>query len=891
MAGQRWVSTAEPELGLGTVLQHEFRRVNIVFTASGEVRNYALPNAPLSRVRYAVGDHVTDGAERSFIVESVTEEEGLITYHGSGMDLPEGALNDQLIFNRPQDRFANRDIDNSESFDLRLKSIECLHKYQSSPLRGLMGGRISLIPHQLYVVESVVNMTYPRVLLSDETGLGKTIEAALILHRKLMTGRVRRALILVPPALIHQWFVELLRRFSLRVAIYDEERCFAIERNLASDNPFLDDQIILCDINWLANAPNRAIQAVQAEWDLLIIDEAHHLEWTPEKDSPEYKLVEALAARSHGVLLLTATPEEMGCAGHFARLRLLDPDRYTTLEAFEAENEQYNALVPLIEKLTDGKKLTAKDKKQIEALGIDPDGDLPTIAGQVLDYYGPGRVIFRNTRRVIQGFPQRIPLPSPIKKEPRAREQWLKDFLNNHPDEKVLAIVHSKKEAIGFFDYIVKESGIAAGLFHEDMNLLQRDRQAAWFAQDDGAQLLVTSEIGGEGRNFQFAHHLVMLDIPENPEVVEQRIGRLDRIGQTEDIQIHVPYQTGTADELRMRWIHEALDTLSTPLSGAHELFTLFREPLQQLIETNAAKAAQTRFINKVRKEKKQVQERISHGRDRLLELHSYRAHDADHWVKALQEIDQDTTLENYFDQAFEAFGIHPSQMDNRCLLIEPDPLFSEAFPSFPDEGMTITFDRNTALAREDMGFVTWDHPLVHGAIERVLSAPGGNASLALWRSDVETRYLLEAVYVLEATTTTTDAHLYLPATPIHLYYHGRGRQWKGKVPKPEELTNISAPKEDEMTPFLSLMAPLVAKSEKKATKKAEIMRQEAIERLKTAETTEIERLKNLQQRNININDHELLHRAQRLADGINEIENAPLRLDALRWIWCMPEA
>src|SRR5690606_41133390 len=77
-------------------------------------------------------------------------------------------------------------------------------------------------------------------------------------------------------------------------------------------------------------------------------------------------------------------------------------------------------------------------------------------------------------------------------------------------------------------------------LFHEGLPLVQRDRQAAWFAEPDGAQVLLCSEIGSEGRNFQFAHHLVLFDLPLNPGLVEQRIGRLDRIGQTDTIRIHV---------------------------------------------------------------------------------------------------------------------------------------------------------------------------------------------------------------------------------------------------------------------------------------------------------------------------------------------------------------
>ena len=100
------------------------------------------------------------------------------------------------------------------------------------------------------------------------------------------------------------------------------------------------------------------------------------------------------------------------------------------------------------------------------------------------------------------------------------------------------------------------------GLFHEGLPLVQRDRNAAWFAEPDGAQLLICSEIGSEGRNFQFAHHLVLFDLPLNPGLLEQRIGRLDRIGQTQTIRIHVPYVESSSEECVLDWYHRGLDAI-----------------------------------------------------------------------------------------------------------------------------------------------------------------------------------------------------------------------------------------------------------------------------------------------------------------------------------------
>ena len=190
-------------------------------------------------------------------------------------------------------------------------------------------------------------------MLSDEVGLGKTIEACLILHRLLLSGRANRILVLVPESLVHQWFVEMLRRFNVWLHIFDAERCAAIEAGEPGANPFLDDQLVLTSIDFLAGDPRRAEQAAAAGWDILVVDEAHHLAWSEAAPSREYQMVEKLSRQSAGLLLLTATPEQLGIESHFARLRLLDPDRYRDLATFQAESKDYKAIAALAEKLRD----------------------------------------------------------------------------------------------------------------------------------------------------------------------------------------------------------------------------------------------------------------------------------------------------------------------------------------------------------------------------------------------------------------------------------------------------------------------------------------------------------------------------------------------------------
>jgi ATP-dependent helicase HepA len=339
--------------------------------------------------------------------------------------------------------------------------------------------------------------------------------------------------------------VELLRRFNMRVSLYDEERCEALESNPDCQNPFLDDAWILADIGFLAGKPKRAMQVVQAGWDLVIVDEAHHLAWAPDAVSPEYALVEQLAAISTGLLLLTATPEETGPTSHFARLRLLDSVRYHDLATFERDVESCGRLLPLVERLAGGKKPTKADRKALEAMGFPIEATVDELVTGLLDRFGAGRVMFRNTRRHLSGFPTREATLYPLASGADTEVKWLVDLLRKLDEDKVLLICRSQAQALRLRDDLKRFCDVRTAVFHEEQSLIERDRGAAWFADPEGARLLITSSIGGEGRNFQFAHHLVLYDVPANPEVLEQRIGRLDRIGQTHTIQIHVPYQPG----------------------------------------------------------------------------------------------------------------------------------------------------------------------------------------------------------------------------------------------------------------------------------------------------------------------------------------------------------
>ncbi|MCG6900538.1 MAG: RNA polymerase-associated protein RapA, partial [Gammaproteobacteria bacterium] len=436
--GQRWVNYAELQLGLGTVLSVDLRTVTLVFLASGETRTYAMQTAPLTRVHFTPGDKIRSHEGWSLTVEQVNEQGELLTYTGindagNRVELPEGKLDSHLQLNRPAERLFTGQIDQDRWFELRYQTLQHLNRLAHNELRGLAGGRTSLIPHQLYIAHEVANRYAPRVLLADEVGLGKTIEAGLILHQQLLTERARRILIVVPESLLHQWLVEMLRRFNLSFSILDEDRCSAITESSGQDNPFHAEQQVLCTLGFFMASPERHQQAVAGNWDLLVVDEAHHLQWSPGKVSPEYRLIEELARATRGVLLLTATPEQLGKESHFARLRLLDPDRFPDFDAFIEEESAYEPVANAVQALLDNQPLDAQSVGALHSLLQEADsqallecalGDASNtqqqssaraqLVEQLLDRHGTGRVLFRNTRSAVKGFPGRAVLSYPL---------------------------------------------------------------------------------------------------------------------------------------------------------------------------------------------------------------------------------------------------------------------------------------------------------------------------------------------------------------------------------------------------------------------------------------------------------------------------------------------
>ena len=659
--------------------------------------------------------------------------------------------------------------------------------------------------------------------------------------------------------------------------------------------------------------PELQTLALAADWDLVVIDEAHHLHWSEDGAGDDYRFAELLSRKSAGLLLLTATPEQIGQASHFARLRLLDPARFHDLQAFLHEEAEYRHWSDLADALEAG-----KIPAELPA-GLDP-ADAPTeLIEQILDRHGTGRVLFRNTRAAVAGFPQRVlhrhALPPPdqylhssvdldsrlypellylddswLSFDPRVK--WLETTLKQLRPAKALVICAHAETAVALEHYLHMRAGIRSAAFYEGLSIIERDRAAAYFADESGgAQTLVCSEIGSEGRNFQFAHHLILFDLPMNPDLLEQRIGRLDRIGQQRDVEIHVPHLQNTAQETLLDWYDRGLDLFRDSCSAGYLILETFRDRLEaQLCKRDegfdSLLADSAEFTLQTRRE-------LREGRDRLLERNSCKPEIAADLIAEIHASEQSSALFGYLEGLCDAFGVDQEYHSEHAVVLRPsEHMLTGHFPYVREEGTTVTFSRDKALAREDMAFISWEHPMILEAMDMVYSTELGNAAIGTikLKGVPPGTMLLEALYTANCVAPRAlQVERFLPLSPMRLLVDARGKDLADLVP--HERLNELIEKVKKPT-ALAIIKQVHREVEAKMSLAGTRAEQKLQEILGQAEATmrhrlgaELSRLEALRELNPSIRPEELDHLRYRIEESALHIRHANLQLQALRLI------
>lgn len=835
---RQWVrSVSEPELGLGRIVQVELSRciIEVFFEVSKETRFYSQKNAPLQRMLLSAGESflTEDGSART--VEKSEEFDGYFFYLASGRKYPEYEISAVVPDEKGlADRFISGCWSHYRSYDLRRQALKIRGAAQATPVRGLVGARVLPLPHQLYIAAEVSRRPFPRVLLADEVGLGKTIEAGLIYSALKSLGRADKVLIIAPESLVHQWMAELFRRFGDMFCVLNAERC-SEEESSQGVSGFRAAQKLLVSVEFLLKDELRRHQALEESWDLIIIDEAHHLDWDDESPDARWLLAEAFSKVCWSLLLLTATPGQRGLATQFGLLKLVDPDRYSDFDVFFEESCGMKAAADLAKEI-----LAADDLKTLRELKIkmqcmfpdDPfllknvtDGDAEgtekvrkIMLDELVDRHGTGRVLFRNRRERLRGFPKRVLRDVPL--EPGAawichlkdldssgltdlslmdiatgrgykrtwaerpaenpRYCWLLNHIRTEPREKALVLCASGRRASELANFLEESLPGETLVFHEGLSMVERDRQAARFAEPGGPLLLICSEIGGEGRNFQFVKKLILMDIPRLPDLLEQRIGRIDRIGQGSHIEIWVPWLKDTSEEVLLNWYHRGLGSFESFWNGADSLLEYFAEDLLWLFraffpdhpEYERRYSHLENLIKRTQKKVSEFRAERAESVDILLDQNSFVPHKGLALKEMVEDCDDDPSVELFMRNMFDHYGVEYEELDDRgSLIVRPESLmFIDYFPGLGDQKDTMmTFDRSVALAREDISFVTQDHPLTESCLSLLLDRNEGVASLCRWpRSGRGRGVLLDVSVVFRATGPgRLELDKYLPVSSM----------------------------------------------------------------------------------------------------------------------------
>jgi ATP-dependent helicase HepA len=693
---------------------------------------------------WSVGDHLTHRFNPELGTGLVAAIEGrVLVVHfpaasttlrlaGSNDALVPGAEPARLRDRQLLERLAAGDVDEAEDFLTRLDILHLLATREAGGLGSFLGGRVRLFPHQLHVAERATARMPVRWLLADEVGLGKTIEAALIMNRLLHTQNIERCLVVAPEALTVQWLGELWRKYHQVFTLLDPPRLADVARDFgAGFNPFDVHRRAVIALETLVERPGLTGQAVEAGVDLLVVDEAQRLRRRPaHPGEPEYRAVAPIAALGRHVLLLSATPLEDDAHGFFRLLQLLRPEEFPESMDVAARLESGEPLPPC-----------TSSTRRVDIGGLPPRApvavDLPPEGGshtQIRDADQPDgpvarhRALDRIRRALASGAALRAVLgPEEIELRQQAeamdrtdpRLEWLLTQAKRwrHANQKTLVFAAHRETLEMLRDALSARAQLASGVFHEELSAARRDMEVARFRAADGPSLLVSTEAGGEGRNFEFCRRLVLYDLPWKPATVEQRIGRLDRIGRRMPVEIVYfrPAQGIGAGVVRL---FERLGVFREPMTGVEPELAHVERALEEAALTPGASLSDA-DIERLIAAARAARTRIHAAVYQQLHRDPYRA-ELGPSILARIPAGLEALMERVVIGAASRLGFRVEQVRGRhAYAIEfGNEALIDSLPGVPGGSSFVgTFDREYAVEEETIDFFASGHPLVEGLL------------------------------------------------------------------------------------------------------------------------------------------------------------------------------
>ncbi|MEO8260463.1 MAG: helicase-related protein [Acidobacteriota bacterium] len=723
-----------PELGIGRVTALEGRAVVVEFPRTQATLRLAVSTDALVAVDLSPGRpvRVTATLETTTIAARLP---GGILRLANGRTAASHEVWPMELEGALLERLALGDLDDVEDFVTRLDLLRLLSLREADGLGSFLGGRVHLFPHQLHVAERASAVDPVRWLLADEVGLGKTIEASLILNRLVHAGRIERCLVVAPDALTVQWLGELWRKYHQVFTLLDGPRLADVARDFGNDfNPFDVHRRAVIALELLIERPQLTGQAVKAGIDLLVVDEAQRLRRPPRHPGePAWRAIAPIAELGRHVLLLSATPLEDDAHGFFRLLQLLRPEEFPEAMSFEARIAQAKPLPPC-----------TSSTRRADIGGLPPRVGMPVALDQPAgwrlnsaleaalrgaaapDVIARRHKIDRVSRALASGAALGAALgPDELTLRQQAeamdagdpRLLWLLAQAPRWREarEKTLVFVAHRETLEMLRTALGQRAQVATGVFHEQLSPARRDTEVARFREPDGPSLLVSTECGGEGRNFEFCRRLVLFDLPWKPSLVEQRIGRLDRIGRRIPVEIvyfRPPAGIG-ADVVRL---FEALGLFREPLAGLEPQLAHVEGALESIALDPQATLSEARFETLVG-EAHAARTRIREAAYQQLHRDPYRSNmAAGILARVPQELD--ALNEEVVVTACIGLGFNVERpRGHRIFAIElGNGALVDGLPGVPGGSSYVgSFDREEAVENETIDFFASGHPLVEG--------------------------------------------------------------------------------------------------------------------------------------------------------------------------------
>lgn len=547
--------------------------------------------------------------------------------------------------------------------------LKLLQEISQGMLTSLKEGVIPL-PHQLYVLKRALSESRIRYVLADEVGLGKTIEAGLIIRELKARGLVKRILIVCPKGLVSQWNLELKEKFDESFNIILPSEYEVIKRIINKDQVYNQFDQVISPIDSIKPIERRAgwtqdeihkyneeriYSIIEADWDLIVIDEAHRLAGSSDQVA-RYKLGKMLSKASPYLLLLTATPHS-GKTEQFLRLLgLLDQDAFPNYQSLVKENvSQYIIRTEKREAIDNKGKRLFKDRKTqlVEVKWEEKHSNQSLLYDKVTEYVKNGynraikekksyigflmvlmqRLVTSSTaaikdsigRRIEilesqqvrihnlsfddladidfeEGMGQALELASiDIKNEIKdlkemlslakqaeyqaldAKAERLLEYLDElySKDNEMKAIIFTEfVETQKYLRIFLNNKGYSISILNGSMDMEERDRILLEFKEE--SKILISTDTGGEGLNLQFANIVINYDLPWNPMKIEQRIGRVDRIGQEKDVLVYNFINIDTVEN-RVRSILESKLATILDETGINKLSDLLDNEMAEM--------------------------------------------------------------------------------------------------------------------------------------------------------------------------------------------------------------------------------------------------------------------------------------------------------------------